>query len=124
MTAGALTLVAFDGQRGSNEVTYTYTVTNTGDFTASNVEVTDDRIDGVLREEDSLAAGDSFTFDVSVLLEKTTTNIATVTGDSFGEVCSDKSGPVTVTVQPRPVGGGSKSKSPESRFACFRKYIF
>jgi cysteine-rich repeat protein len=76
---GSLTLVGFNGQRDtSNEVTYTYEVTNSGD-NLINVTVNDDRL-GLIAEIPLLATGETQTFTRTVEITETTTNIATVSG--------------------------------------------
>lgn len=110
MTAGALTLVAFDDRRGSNEVTYFYEVRNFGDADATDVVITDDKI-GEIDVISLLPAGESRTRMKSVNLDTTTTNIATAVGRTLGSgvECSDNSDEVTVTVVPSQ-SGGSKSR--------------
>ncbi|TLM97701.1 MAG: hypothetical protein FDZ75_03985, partial [Actinobacteria bacterium] len=70
-------------------VTYTYTVTNTGDTPLVNVVVTDDKL-GQIGTVASLAAGASQTFTKSTTLAVTTTNVVTATGvDVLGRTLSD-----------------------------------
>ena len=98
MTAGALTLVALDGNRGSSEVTYIYTVQNTGLVEAVDITVVDDKL-GLIGEVNSLPPNESKTFMITVPIVDDTTNIVTVTGETIGSgtVCEAEDS-VTVTV--------------------------
>jgi hypothetical protein len=84
-TAGSTTIDAGD------TVTYTYTVTNTGDDPLSSVSVSDDKCFSVTLEaggdpgSHELNPGEVWTYTCSTILSVDTTNIATVTGtDSVG----------------------------------------
>ncbi len=112
MTAGALTLVGFDNRRGSNEVTYFYEVRNVG-ADATNVVITDNQIEGEIGFIPVLLTGESVTLPKSVILETTTTNIATAVGTSSGGECRGTSNPVEVTVIHS--SGGSSGSGSSSR---------
>jgi hypothetical protein len=84
-TAGSTTIDAGD------TITYTYTVTNTGDDPLSSVSVSDDKCFSVTLEAGGdpgsyeLNPGEVWTYTCSTILSVDTTNIATVTGtDSVG----------------------------------------
>lgn len=63
-------------------VTYTYTVTNTGDVTLEGLDVVDDKLDPTLvGERDFLEPQGVWTFQVSTPIAVDTVNIATVTGN-------------------------------------------
>jgi hypothetical protein len=97
-TAGALTLVGLGGQTISNDVTYIYTVENTGTVPALNVIVTDDKLGKIGSTIDSLGPGGMKTFTKTVPIEDDTTNVATVTGETSGGTSCTDTDSVTVTV--------------------------
>lgn len=79
-------------------VTYTYVVTNTGDTTLFEVEVTDDVL-GAVGTIPALAAGDSVTLtQSSVLGAAAITNIGTASGEDILGLRVSDSDPATVTV--------------------------
>jgi hypothetical protein len=92
---GDFTLVAFNGKRGGNSITYHYEVKNGGSTTLNNVFLTDDKL-GAIAGPFSLNAGETKTFDVATSVSQTTTNTATASVQ--GGNCSASSAPVTVTV--------------------------
>jgi hypothetical protein len=96
---GSLTLIGFNGQRGtSNEVTYTYEVTNNGD-NLINVTVNDDRL-GLIAEISLLTTGETQTFTRTVEITETTTNTATVSGTLLAPApLCEASDTATVTIQ-------------------------
>lgn len=95
---GSLTLVAFNNQRAvSNEVTYTYVITNNGS-PLEDVAVFDDKL-GPIVDGISLGAGESHTETRTAEIFETTTNTVTVTGElKNGQVC-EASDTATVTVE-------------------------
>jgi len=113
MTAGALRFVAFDGIGSSNEVTYSYTVTNNGLAGAKDVAIEDDPL-GFIGTIESLPSGTSATLSKTVTIDRTISNTATAEGESVldeDDSCiSNRSNTVTVTVVQAPPSGGSKSK--------------
>jgi len=84
-------------------VQYQYTVTNPNASTVENVTVTDDQLD-VIVSGASIPAGESETFVAPATLFGTTTNVATVTGDIGGDLCTPAMDSVTVTVTAPPQG--------------------
>jgi cysteine-rich repeat protein len=97
---GSLTLVAFNGQRGStsNAVTYTYDITNNGD-NLINVVVNDDKL-GFIGEIALLTTGETRTFTRTAVVSVTTTNTATVSGTLLTQApLCEASDSATVTVQ-------------------------
>ena len=101
LTAGALTLVALDGQASGADVTYRYLVTNDGD-PLDDVVVADNLL-GDIGGPVALGSGESAMFDKTVSLFETTTNIGTASGKTLtgGGVCvppASASDSVTVTV--------------------------
>jgi predicted Rdx family selenoprotein len=99
---GDLTLVAFNGQAGGGQVTYTYVVTNTGTSAQSNIFLEDDQL-GPLAGPFSLNPAQMFTYSTTTGLTTTTTNIGTVYVDNgSGRECEAMSQPVTVTVAAPP----------------------
>ncbi len=72
-----------------SEVTYTYTITNTGDVTLFDVETEDDKL-GALGVIAELAPGEVRVIERTVELTETTVNIVTTTGmDMYEHVVSD-----------------------------------
>jgi hypothetical protein len=85
---GSLTLVAFNGQQGGNQVTYTYKVTNKGAATLNDV-VLSDKVNGVEVFHEgpfSLASGETKTFQSAASITENTINVATVSAN--GGVCT------------------------------------
>jgi hypothetical protein len=84
-------------------VQYQYKVTNPSDVAVGNIAVSDDQL-GVIASGASLAPGGSQTFTKSATLYGTTDNVATVTGDSQGNICLPGTDTVTVGVLAPPPG--------------------
>jgi hypothetical protein len=94
-------------------VEYTYNVTNTGDTTLNNVNVTDDKL-GTIAGPITLAPGESQTFTSSAVLSQNTTNTATAKGvDVLGtqvqaqaqaSVCVNNPPPFQVSTSASPQG--------------------
>ena len=85
-------------------VTYTYTVTNTGDTPLEKVSVTDDKCSpvtyksGDTNSDNKLQTTETWLYECSTALTNTTTNIVTATGeDKLGKKVTDDD-TVTVTV--------------------------
>lgn len=85
-------------------VTYGFTVTNTGNQTLSNVEVTDPLIPGLTCEAATLAVGDQINCSAPYTITQAdidaggVTNIATATGlDPFGSAIPDATDTVSIT---------------------------
>lgn len=117
LTAGALTIVGLDGQTISNQVAYTYEVTNRGDSDTVVTSVVDDLIGNIIDRPFTLGPGESRTFDavdnVNTVTSARVTNVVEVTGNTVGsdEECT-ASDSVTVTITPGPpIGGKNKSKN-------------
>lgn len=80
-------------------VTYTYTVTNPGTASLSNVTITDDKCTGLpgrvvehpgdLNKNNLLESNESWSFTCQSNLTKTTTNTATASGDANGLTARD-----------------------------------
>lgn len=101
LTAGALTLVAVDGQRASTKVTYQYEVINNGD-SVFGIGLMDDRLGDIAGPFD-LGNGDSVTFEKSADIEETTVNTAVASGKlASGDLCQAEDN-VVVTVNKPPV---------------------
>lgn len=116
--AGALLLVAFDEDRGST-VRYIYTVANSGPDDALVTSIVDDQLGSIATNElpSPVSPGTSVEFSVDVVLDKATTNIATVTGESDSGKACETEGPsnkVVVNVVPDPCGSGKKSGGKKS----------
>lgn len=99
---GALQVFGVNSTQGGsnalgNDVDYTYVVTNPNAETATNVSVDDDLL-GNIASGLTLAPGESQTFMTTALIESTTTNIATVTGDVNGQQCNPATADATITV--------------------------
>jgi uncharacterized repeat protein (TIGR01451 family) len=105
--------------RYGGTITYTYTITNTGDVTLENVTLTDDRLPEVtIGEITTLEPGESIviTFDYTTTSDDvgTLTNIATVTGDptdESGTVTDTDDASVRVTRPSRDSDGGSDGEA-------------
>ena len=82
--------------RYGGTITYTYTITNTGDITLNNVAVSDDKLGAITLADTTLEPGESTTGTASYTTDRddvgTLTNIATATGDP-----ADESGQVNDT---------------------------
>ncbi len=79
------------------EITYTFTVTNTGDVTLFGVMVHDDRL-GHVGEIAELGAGESVTLTASAVLTETTTNVVVATGYDPTEFVVSDSDELTVPI--------------------------
>lgn len=77
-------------------VTYTYTITNTGNAPLSNVTLVDDKLGAITLGVTSLAPGASTTVTMASPIASDTINIATASG-TYGEVESQFFGTVTDT---------------------------
>jgi protocatechuate 3,4-dioxygenase beta subunit len=96
---GSLTLVAFDGQRAGDEVTYNYQVTNNG-TDLSGVTLVDVPLGDIAGPFD-LAAGESRVFQTVARILETITNIGTFSGSmSNGAVCSASDTATVTVIQP------------------------
>lgn len=78
------------------EVTYTYVVTNDGDFDLDNVVISDDTCSPIsgpavdAGDDGILSVGEAWEFECTMALEETTTNVVTATGtDPFDNDVSD-----------------------------------
>lgn len=81
--AGALELIEFDGKGASNEVTYIYTVSNSGPKAAKVTKIYDDKLGVIPGLPVEVAAGKSTEIRTMAFLGLgTTTNTATVKGKS------------------------------------------
>jgi hypothetical protein len=100
---GSFTLAAINGQYGSTEVTYQYTVINNGD-PLTGINLTDNKLGDIAGPFD-LASGDGVIFTRSTNITETTVNVATASTSLGGELCS-ASDSTTVTVIEPPPGVG------------------
>jgi len=88
---------------GGGSVTYTYAVTNLGSVDATNVMVTDDKINtvtyvsGDLNDDEILQPSETWIYTATAELTATTTNVGTVSANSGEDVAVDTDS-VTVTV--------------------------
>ncbi|MEM9176338.1 MAG: hypothetical protein AAGC67_14010 [Myxococcota bacterium] len=99
---GALQVFGVNSTQGGsnalgNDVEYTYVVTNPNADPATNVSLDDDQL-GNIASGLTLAGGESQTFVSTALIEQTTTNIATVTGEVNGQMCNPATAEATITV--------------------------
>src|SRR5262249_39737262 len=97
---GSLTLVAFNGRGGGNEVTYTYNVTNKGQAPLDDVLLSD-AINGVEVFHEGpfgLAAGETKTFHSTAAVTESTVNVVTVSANG-GECTATDSASVVVTCE-------------------------
>lgn len=107
LTAGALTIVGLDGQLISNEVSYTYDVTNTGTTDVEVTSVSDDQIGDIPGVPFKLAPGQTERLRATDTLSATNvgrlTNVVTVTGNTPGsdEQCTAEDS-VTVLIGGNP----------------------
>jgi hypothetical protein len=92
------------------QVEYQYTVTNVNGTTVDNVTVVDDQLEDPVASGVSLAPDESVTFFVTRTLFEQTTNTATVTGDSGGQVCIPAMDQATVDVTLPPQGAYTCTK--------------
>jgi len=102
---GSLTLTAFNGKTGGNNVIYTYIVKNLGS-SLINLSGQDDKLGSIFTGV-SLGSGESQTFTRSATITETTTNVLSVTGFFPGTTmaCSGSaSATVTVPGTPPPTG--------------------
>jgi hypothetical protein len=84
-------------------VQYQYTVTNPNELPVDNVTVDDSEL-GQVTTGVTLDPGESQTFIATGTLLGTTTNVATVSGDILGDLCTDGTDEVTTTVVVPPNG--------------------
>jgi hypothetical protein len=84
-------------------VQYQYTVTNPNDLPVDNVTVDDSELGEVVSGV-TLDPGESQTFIATGTLLGTTTNVATVSGDILGDLCTEGTDEVTTTVTVPPNG--------------------
>jgi len=99
---GALQVFGLDTTNGGtvalgSEVEYSYVVTNPNGAAAENVSLDDDIL-GNIASGVTIPAGESVTFTTTAVVESETTNIATVTGQVGGQVCSEGTDSATITV--------------------------
>ncbi len=95
---GSLTLVAFNGQQGGNQVTYTYKVTNRGAVTLNDVLLSD-TVNGVEVAHEgpfSLAGGETKAFQSTASITENTINVVTVSANG-GQCTATDSATVIVT---------------------------
>jgi hypothetical protein len=93
---GSLTLVAFNGQRAGDAVTYTYGITNTGSA-LTDVTLTDIPLGDIAGPFD-LASRETRTFQTVAEIHETTTNTGTFSGLlASGAPCSERAS-ATVTL--------------------------
>ena len=122
---GSLTLVAFNGETGGTEVTFAYTVTNTGDTTVDSTDVSDSF--GVLDDSPigTLNTGDMATIGRTALLTGPLDNMVTATGNAGSVSCSAMA-PVTITQaapEPPTCKKGSKGSKGRTRGLGHEKHI-
>jgi len=117
LTAGALTIVALDGQSISNQVSYVYEVTNTGDTVAEVTSVIDDQIGNIITSPFKLSPNETRRLDASDQITTTSTgqltNVVEVTAVPEGgnDECTATDS-VTVLIRPGSLLAASgKSKS-------------
>ncbi len=92
-------------------VTYTYTVTNPGTASLSNVNITDDKCTGLpgrvlghpgdLNKNDLLESNEAWSFTCKTNLTKTTTNIGTARGSANGLTATDLALATVVVAAPK-----------------------
>jgi hypothetical protein len=107
---------------GGGPVTYSYTVTNPGTASLSNVTVTDDKCTGLpgrvvghpgdLNKNNLLESNESWSFTCQTTILGTTTNIATARGQANGLTAIDTSFSTVVAGVPKLPNTGN---GPESR---------
>jgi len=96
---GSLTLVAFNGQRASTEVTYIYEVTNLGDA-LQDVMLTDDPL-GAIAGPFNLSTGESRTFQTTADIIMTTVNTGTFSGRlPNGAMCQASDTATVIVTEP------------------------
>lgn len=103
---GALQVFGLDSTNGGSvalgsDVEYSYVVTNPNAAAAEGVSVDDDIL-GNIASGVTIPAGGSETFTTTALIEAETTNVATVTGQVGGQVCSPGSDSATITLTEPP----------------------
>jgi len=101
---GAMQVFSVNSTQGGsnalgNDVDYTYVVTNPNADQAVNVSLDDDQL-GNIASGVVLAAGESQTFTATALIEETTINVATVSGEVNGQTCNVATAEATITVTP------------------------
>jgi hypothetical protein len=96
------------------EVTYTYVVTNTGDFFNASGTVTDDVL-GAIGSFGPLAPGESATLTATATINATTTNVATATAQFEGDGTATDTATATVTAHNCTI---SITKSPSESDVC------
>jgi hypothetical protein len=84
-----------------SDVEYSYVVTNPNAGTATNISIDDDIL-GNIASGITIPAGGSATFTATELVETETTNIATVSGEVGGQVCSPGTDSATITLTAPP----------------------
>ena len=105
---GSFTLAAINGQHGSTEVTYQYTVTNNGD-PLTGINLTDNVL-GAIAGPFNLASGDSSIFTRSANITGTTVNVATASTSLGGALCSASDSTTVTVIEPPVVGGECDGK--------------
>jgi uncharacterized repeat protein (TIGR01451 family)/LPXTG-motif cell wall-anchored protein len=95
-----LTKVASQKSAKLNDtIKYTYTITNTGNVTLTNIQLTDDKIEGISLSKTILAPGETIIAFATMVgtVEGELTNTATVTGE-YGDKTVDDTATATVNI--------------------------
>jgi hypothetical protein len=94
---GSIMLVAINGQRMSNEVTYTYRIRHTGGEDVT-VDVFDDKLGYITPDPVIIPEGKTVELMATAMITEDTTNTVTVT--DLDKVCAKASATATVTIDP------------------------
>jgi hypothetical protein len=92
---------------GSGTVVYDYTVTNVGSIPINDVEVTDDKCDDIEflggddDDDDRLDRDEEWTYQCTMTLRETTTNVVTAKGESSSGQSTQDTDEATVVVMQR-----------------------
>ena len=97
---GSLELLQFNGLGSGAEVTYSYEVTNIGNFAVDITSVLDDKLGELLETPVTLQPNESTTRQKTAFISETTTNTVTATANLSGDglPCGEAKDEVTVTV--------------------------